>query len=100
MRYALLALLLLLGVPVTASAQLSIGISIGAYPHFDVVPGYPVYYATDVESNYFFFDGLYWVYQGDNWYSSSWYDGPWDSIDPIYVPVYRCLLYTSDAADE
>jgi hypothetical protein len=88
MRYALLALLSLLGVPAVANAQLSIGITIGAYPHFDTVPGYPVYYATDVASNYFFFDGLYWVYQDDNWYSSSWYDGPWDAVDPIFVPVY------------
>jgi hypothetical protein len=88
MRYALLALLPLLGVPAVANAQLSIGISIGAYPHFDTVPGYPVYYATDIASNYFFFDGLYWVYQDDNWYSSSWYDGPWDAVDPIFVPEY------------
>ena len=88
MRYAFLALLSLLGVPAVANAQLSIGITIGAYPHFDTVPGYPVYYATDVASNYFFFDGLYWVYQDDNWYSSSWYDGPWDAVDPIFVPVY------------
>jgi len=88
MRHALIAGLVLLGAPVVATAQLSIGISIGAYPRFDVVPGYPVYYATDLDSNYFFFDGLYWVFQGDGWYSSNWYDGPWDVVDPMYVPVY------------
>ena len=42
------------------------------------VPGYPVYYAPDIGGNYFFYDGRYWVYQDDNWYSSSWYNGPWD----------------------
>ncbi|MFM2287937.1 MAG: hypothetical protein RL684_1080 [Pseudomonadota bacterium] len=88
MRHALIAGLVLLGAPVVATAQVSIGISIGAYPRFDVVPGYPVYYATDVDSNFFFFDGLYWVFQGDGWYSSSWYDGPWDVVDRMYVPIY------------
>ncbi len=88
MRHALLALLLLLGVPMTASAGISIGISIAAYPHFVAVPGYPVYYAPDLDSNYFFYDGLYWVYDGDAWYSSGWYDGPWDVVDPFRVPVY------------
>ena len=52
------------------------------------VPGYPVYYNPRGDLNYFFYDGLYWVFDGDNWYASSWYDGPWDQIDPYYVPVY------------
>jgi hypothetical protein len=88
MRISLVASLLLLTATVPAAAQLSIGITIGAYPSFMAVPGYPVYYAPDVGANYFFFDGLYWVYQDDNWYSSSWYNGPWDAIDPMYVPIY------------
>jgi len=88
MRSSLVAFLLLLTATVPAAAQLSIGITIGAYPNFMSVPGYPVYYAPDVGGNYFFYDGLYWVYQDDNWYSSSWYNGPWDSVDPMYVPVF------------
>jgi hypothetical protein len=36
----------------------------------------------------FFYDGLYWVYEGDNWYSSPWYNGPWEAIDRYEVPVY------------
>ena len=64
------------------------GIYLSAYPELDVVPGYPVYYAPQVDGNYFFYDGLYWVFQGDNWYASSWYSGPWDLVDREYVPPY------------
>ena len=66
----------------------SIGIDILAYPELDVVPGYPVYYAPRLDFNYFFYDGLYWLYQDDTWYTGSWYDGPWWMVDPEDVPVY------------
>lgn len=52
------------------------------------VPGYPVYYAPDLDANLFFYDGVYWVYSQDGWYASSWYDGPWDLIEPEYVPYF------------
>ena len=52
------------------------------------VPGYPVYYDPHVSSNYFFYDGLYWVFQNDNWYQSGWYNGPWFAVAPRYVPAY------------
>jgi len=48
----------------------------------------PVYYAPAVDSNYFYYDGLYWDYYNDGWYSSPWYNGPWNYVDPIYVPTY------------
>ena len=66
----------------------SIGINTPAYPQFVRVPNYPVYYAPGLQANYFFYDGLYWVYQQDNWYSSSWYDGPWYEVGPQAVPLY------------
>jgi hypothetical protein len=47
-----------------------------------------VYYAPGLNTNYFFYDGLYWVFDGANWYSSSWYNGPWQAVDPYGVPVY------------
>ncbi|MHB1871331.1 MAG: hypothetical protein ACYCT1_10825 [Steroidobacteraceae bacterium] len=81
----------------TASAQVSLGVnlpgvSIGVnlpiYPNFVPVPGYPVYYAPQVDSNLFFYDGLYWVYSDDNWYASSWYNGPWDFVAPGLVPYF------------
>jgi hypothetical protein len=67
---------------------LSIGINLPAYPQLVPVPGYPVYYAPQMNSNYFFYDGMYWVYQGDNWYASSWYNGPWWVVQPEAVPLF------------
>jgi hypothetical protein len=68
--------------------NVSIGINVPSYPTMSVIPGYPVYYAPYVDANYFFYDGLYWVYANDNWYSSYWYNGPWTVVAPTYVPVY------------
>ncbi len=99
MRYLVLALPLLIGQIPAAQAQvsvgiglslpgLSIGINMPSYPQLVQVPGYPVYYAPSANSNYFFYDGLYWVFQGDAWYSSGWYNGPWQLVGPEYVPLY------------
>jgi hypothetical protein len=97
MRYALIALSILLGTATPAMAQVSVGIAIPGvsiginlpvYPELVLVPGYPVYYAPRVQANYFFYDGLYWVYQHDNWYVSSWYNGPWDLVAPDDVPLF------------
>ena len=97
MRHALVLLSILLCTVTAATAQVriaigvpsvTIGISLPAYPEFVRVPRYPVYYAPRLDSNVFFYDGLYWVYQGDNWYASSWYNGPWGRVAPEGVPVY------------
>jgi hypothetical protein len=74
--------------PASAAVGVSIGINIPVYPRLVAVPGYPVYYAPGVDSNYFFYDGLYWDFDGTNWYSSAWYNGPWNLVDPYAVPVY------------
>ena len=66
----------------------SIGINLPVYPESMPVPGYPVYYAPQVNTNYFFYDGMYWVYQRDNWYASSWYNGPWGLVAPEAVPLF------------
>ena len=66
----------------------SIGVNFPVYPQLTRIPGYPVYYAPQADSNYFFYDGMYWVYQEDNWYASSWYNGPWDFVGPHAVPLY------------
>ena len=93
----MIVLWIFLGGIASAAAQVSVGIgmpgvSIGinlpAYPQLVRVPGYPVYYAPQMNSNYFFYDGLYWVYQRDNWYASSWYNGPWGMVGPEAVPLY------------
>ena len=88
---------MLSGFVTSANAQLSIGIglpgvSIGinvpSYPTLVQVPNYPVYYAPGMSTNYFFYDGMYWVYQSDNWYTSEWYNGPWGMVGPEFVPLY------------
>jgi hypothetical protein len=99
-RHLLLALPLLAGwlpPPAAAAVDVSVGVSVPgvqigihvpAYPELQPVPAYPVYYAPGLPANYFFYDGLYWVYVNDSWYSSSWYDGPWYLAEPALVPVY------------
>src|SRR5512141_623002 len=94
-RYGFIVLCMMMCMVTSAAAQISIGIglpnvSIGInlplYPELVVVPGYPVYYAPGLDTNYFFYDGMYWVYLDDNWYASSWYNGPWALVEPEYVP--------------
>jgi hypothetical protein len=99
MRTLILLVPLLLGQVPAAQAQVSmqigvdmpgirIGINLPVYPDLQRVPGYPVYYAPQAPGNYFYYDGLYWVLQDDDWYASSWYNGPWRHVMPIQVPVY------------
>jgi hypothetical protein len=66
----------------------SIGINLPLYPELVRVPDYPVYYAPRLNANYFFYDGMYWVYEGDTWYASTWYNGPWGLVDPDVVPLF------------
>ncbi|MGB4062319.1 MAG: hypothetical protein WBK19_00660 [Azonexus sp.] len=97
MRKQLIVLGMLLQLAAPAPAQVSFGfgfqtdnisISLSTYPNLVRVPGYPVYYASGLNSNYFFYDGMYWVFETDRWYSSSWYNGPWMMVDPEFVPLY------------
>jgi len=97
MRY-LFAVLWMVACPLTSALaqvsfeiglpNVSIGVNVPVYPRLVRVPGYPVYYAPGLQSNYFFYDGMYWVYQGDDWYASSWYNGPWALVAPGAVPAY------------
>ena len=73
MRKPTIALALMLLCPVV-HAQVSvnvwvpgvnIGINMPVYPNLVPVPGYPVYYDPQSNSNYFYYDGRFWVYQGD-----------------------------------
>ena len=98
MRYRPILLSMLLGTATCAGAQqvsiyigqphASIGINFPVYPEFVRVPNYPVYYAPRVNSNVFFYDGLYWAYTQDRWYASGWYNGPWGEVAPEGVPLY------------
>lgn len=99
MRYLLVVTSMLLGSVTTAQAQVNVSVGIGfpavdigihvpVYPQLVQVPGYPVYYDPRASTNYFFYDGAYWVFQGDSWYVSSWYNGPWQLVAPEYVPAF------------
>jgi hypothetical protein len=69
-------------------AAADLGVSVSSYPDLQPIPGYPVYYAPGVDANYFFYDGAYWIYHGDNWYASTWYNGPWMTVAPEAVPEF------------
>ena len=97
MRNVIAFVLMLLSSATSVLAQVSIGIglpgvSIGinlpVYPELIRVPDHPVYYAPELNTNLFFYDGLYWVYRDDNWYASSWYNGPWGQVGREAVPLY------------
>ncbi len=66
----------------------SIGINVPEYPNLVPIPGSPVYYAPGVTSNYFFYDGLYWAYVENNWYASTWYNGPWSLETSEEIPLF------------
>lgn len=97
MRKLLIGLSLMCGALTAATAQLSVGISlpgvsiginVPVYPQLVRIPGYPVYYAPQLHANFFFYGGQYWAYEGDDWYRSSWYNGPWERTYPQDVPLY------------
>ncbi len=92
MRSLVLALGLVLWPLASARAQVEVEVGVGvdvpAYPDLVQVPGEPVYYAPGLRANYFFYDGTYWVYAGDSWHRSTWYNGPWYRVGPEAVPVY------------
>ncbi len=65
-----------------------IGVNIPSYPQLAPIPGYPVYYAPQLDTNLFFYDGSYWLFANDQWYSSAWYNGPWSPVEPYLVPAF------------
>jgi hypothetical protein len=81
-----LALLCAAAMPAMARTTFQIGIQVNAFPLLVPIPGHPVYYAPRLQANYFFHDGLYWVLEGDDWFVSAWYNGPWEMVVPLYVP--------------
>jgi hypothetical protein len=58
-----------------------------SYPRLVLIAGSAAYSAPDLSLNYFFYDGSYWVYHGDEWYRGGWYDGPWAKVSPLVVPL-------------
>ncbi len=68
-------------------ASVSVDIRIGHRPPpLVVVPGSRVYYAPEVNYNYFAYGGRFYVYQNDIWLVGSAYNGPWMMIGLERVP--------------
>ncbi len=97
MRPRLFLPLLLLVPAISAPAQVSvsiglphmnIGINVPVMPDLVPVPGSPAYYAPGMDQNFFYYDGMYWVFKDDSWYASSWYNGPWSPVHPEAVPLF------------
>jgi len=92
MRRLLFVLAIWVGSTSPAFAQVNVAVNIGidvpAYPQLVRVPDYPVYYAPQLNANYFFYDGLYWIFDGENWYASDWYNGPWELVPSEAVPLF------------
>lgn len=97
MRHLLVVVPMLMCIAAAAPAEvrvqvglpgINIGVNMPRYPQLVLVPGTPVYYDAHASSNYFFYDGMYWVYSDDNWYASTWYNGPWDYVGPNDMPLY------------
>ncbi|HZP39865.1 MAG TPA: hypothetical protein VFE48_25615 [Methylomirabilota bacterium] len=93
MRVLLVALLVLLAAASTAQAQVQVHVDIGfhlpAPPRLVVVPQVPVVKyvpVADTPANIFFYDGQYWAFQGNGWYVSRGYNGPWIVVAPQFVP--------------
>lgn len=88
-RFALALLLLAASAsPAFAQEYYDLDVDLPSYPEMQPIPESPVYYAPAVDANYFYYDGQYWDYFDDGWYSSPWYNGPWTFVDPIFVPTY------------
>ena len=83
MRNLLVVASLLLWLPASGAA-----VEVPEYPQMISVNGSPVYYDPGSSSNYFFYDGSFWVYQADEWFTGAWFNGPWTRVAPLAVPVY------------
>ena len=61
-------------------------IVVQAPPRLVVVPESPVFYAPDVEYNYFVYDHRHWVLRDGRWYVARTYRGPWTVVPVARVP--------------
>lgn len=66
----------------------SIGFDLRAYPELSPIPDHPVYYAPHIDANLFYFGGRYWAFSHDGWYSSTWYNGPWEALSDDDIPLF------------
>jgi len=72
----------------TSQAQVSvnIGVNLPAPPQLVPIPQSPIAYAPNVDANYFFYAGQYYLFANGVWYVSPGYNGPWVALLPEYIP--------------
>ena len=85
MRTLILVFSLLLGFMPAAFSR-HFGWRLSEAPRLETIPGYGVRYAPGLDTNYFWHDGRYWVFEEGLWHASPHFDGPWTAIPPKDVP--------------
>lgn len=92
--FAILAVLVLAGVPAAARGEVNLNINIGAPPvvvaepaAVAMIPGIGVYFVPDSDPDLFFYAGFWWSPRGDRWYRSRASRGPWVVVERRVVPV-------------
>ena len=73
--------------PSPAQVHVNIGINVPAPPPLVVIPSTPIQYAPNVDGNYFFYGGEYYVFTNGQWYVSPGYNGPWVVLAPEFIPM-------------
>jgi hypothetical protein len=93
---ALLALAIATPAMARTSVQIGIGLNVPPpvveyrhEPHWVMVPDERVYVVDDdaLGYDYFRYGGWYWIYQNDNWFRSTRYNGPYRACRADYVPA-------------
>jgi len=96
MRSLVLAALLL-APPAPAGAQAAVHLELAGarvgqdqptYPRLKQVPSSPAYYDPLGTVNLFFYDGRFWVFQGEAWFAGAWFSGPWTPVARADVPLH------------
>ena len=92
--FAVLAVLILSGLPDSASAEFNVNINIGTPPVVVVepaavvlIPGIGVYFVPDRDADLFFYAGFWWSPRGDRWYRSRDCNGSWVVVERRIVPT-------------
>jgi hypothetical protein len=67
--------------------NVDIGIRLPRDPRLVIIPDTPVYYAPNVDANYFRYGKDYWVFKDGQWYVARKSRGPWSRVEHERVPT-------------
>jgi hypothetical protein len=90
---AVLALLFISGMAVSAQAEVNLNINVGSPPlvvsepaAVVLAPSVGVYFVPNAGPDLFFYAGYWWSPKGGHWYRSSFCIGPWSRVERRHVP--------------